>query len=55
MAFQYLKEGYKNEEDRLFSKVCCDWARGNGFKLEEGRFRLGVRTKFFYKKSSKTC
>jgi len=22
-AFQYLKQGYKEEEDRLFSKVYC--------------------------------
>jgi len=33
-AFQYLKWGYKKEGDRLFSRVCCDWTRGNGFKLK---------------------
>jgi len=37
VVFQYLKRGYKKEEDRLSSKV-CDWTRGNGFKLR--RFRL---------------
>ena len=30
--FQYLKRGYKKEGDRLFSRVCCDGTRGNGFK-----------------------
>ena len=29
--FQYLKRGYKKEGDRLFSRVCCDGTRGNGF------------------------
>ena len=37
MAFQYLKGNYKNEGDGLFSRVCCDSTRGNGFKLKEGR------------------
>ena len=35
MAFQYLKGDCKKEEDRLFSRVCCDRTRGNGFKLKE--------------------
>jgi len=38
VAFQNLQEGYKKEEERLFSAVCCDRTRGNGFKLKEGRW-----------------
>ena len=52
MAFQSLKGAYKKDGDRLFSRACCDRTRGNGFKLKEGRFRLGrfrldIRKKFF--------
>ena len=46
-AFQYIKEGYEKEGDRLFSRVCCDRKRRNGFKLEEGRFKLDMKKKFF--------
>ena len=46
-AFQYLKGGYKKEGDRLFSRVCGDSTRGNGFKLKEGRFTLDIRKTFF--------
>ncbi|KAK4824986.1 hypothetical protein QYF61_022512 [Mycteria americana] len=46
-AFQYLKETYKKDEDRLFSRACCSRTRGNGFKLKEGRFRVDRRKKFF--------
>lgn len=38
MAFQYLKETYKKEGDRPFSRVCCDRRRGNSFKQKEGKF-----------------
>ena len=44
-AFQYLKASYRKEEDRLFSRICGDRTRGNGFKLKEGRFRLDIRKK----------
>ncbi|KAK4830138.1 hypothetical protein QYF61_008565, partial [Mycteria americana] len=47
VAFQYLKGAYKKDEDRRFSRVCCNRTRGNGFKLKEGRFRLDIRKKFF--------
>ena len=47
VAFQYLKGAYKKDGDKLFSRVCCDRTRGNGFKLKENRFRLDIRKKFF--------
>ncbi|KFV90313.1 hypothetical protein N327_12568, partial [Fulmarus glacialis] len=47
VVFQYLKGAYKKDGDKLFSRACCDRARGNGFKLKEGRFRLDRRKKFF--------
>ena len=49
VAFQYLKGAYKQEEERLFTRVDSDRTRGNGFKLGEGRFRLDIRKKFFTK------
>jgi len=45
--FQYLKGAYKKDRDRLLSRACCDRTRDNGFKLEEGIFRLCIRQKFF--------
>ena len=42
VAFQYLKGVYEKEGDRLFSWICCDRTRGNGFKLKEGRFILDI-------------
>ena len=48
MAFQYLKESYKKEGDRLFSWVCCDRTRGNTFKLKEEILETGYKRKVFY-------
>ena len=46
-AFQYLKGAYRKDGDKLFSRISCDRTRSNGFKLKEGRFRLGIRKTFF--------
>ena len=45
-AFQY-PGSYKKEGDRLFSRICCNWTRGNGFKFIECRFGLDIRKKSF--------
>ena len=47
VAFQYLKGAYKQEGERLFTRVDSDRTRGNSFKLGHGRFRLDIRKKFF--------
>jgi len=47
VAFQYLKGACKKAGEGLFTSACSDRARGNGFKLKEGRFRLDIRKKFF--------
>ncbi|KFQ23661.1 hypothetical protein N331_04690, partial [Merops nubicus] len=46
-TFQYLKEAYRKASEGLFTRVCRDKTRGNGFKLEKGRFRLDIKKKFF--------
>ena len=35
-AFQYLKGGYKEVGDRLFSGVCYGRTQGNGSKIKDG-------------------
>jgi len=51
-AFQCLKGSYKKHVDRVFSRMCSDRTRGNGFKLKEGT--LDVRKKFFYHEGTET-
>ena len=46
-AFQYLKGSYRKEGGRFFSRVSGDRTRRNGFKFKEGRFRFGIRKKYF--------
>ena len=49
MAFQCLKRGYKKEKGRLFSRVCRDRTKENGFKIKERKFRSDIRKKFYNK------
>jgi len=45
VAFQYLTGSHRKEGGRLFSRVCGDRTRRNGFKLKESRFKLDTRKK----------
>ena len=47
VALQDLKGAYRKAREELFIRACSDSRRGNSFKLEEGRFRLDIRKKFF--------
>ena len=38
---------YRKAGKGLFIRACIDRSRENGFKLEEGGFRLDMRKKFF--------
>ena len=42
-----MKGAYRKAGEGLFIRACSNRTKGNGFKLEEGRFRLDIRKKFF--------
>ncbi|KAK4830388.1 hypothetical protein QYF61_010899 [Mycteria americana] len=45
--FQYLKGGYKEYGDSLFTRSHMEKTRGNGYKLLLGKFQLDTRGRFF--------
>ena len=47
MAFQFLKGAYRKAGEGLLIRARSNRTRRNGFKLEEGRFRVDIRKKFF--------
>jgi len=53
-AFLYLKRAYTKAEEGLFIRACSDRTRGNGIKLEEGRFRLDIREEILYCEGGET-
>lgn len=47
MAVQYLKGAYKRDGKGSFIRTCSGRTRGNGFKLNDSRFKIGIRKIFF--------
>ena len=45
--FQYLKGAHSESRVALFSLLTGDRMRGNGLKLQQGKFTLGIRKQAF--------
>ena len=54
VLYSYLKGSCCEVGFCLFSYITCNRTRGNGLKLHEGMFRLGVSGKFLLRKSGKS-
>ncbi|KAJ7414961.1 hypothetical protein BTVI_39755 [Pitangus sulphuratus] len=47
VVFSILMRGSRGAGTDLFTLVASDRTRGNGLKLSHGRFKLGIRKRFF--------
>lgn len=45
VAFLIVYFNRENEEDKLFSRACCDRTRVKSFEPKDRRFRLDIRKK----------
>ena len=53
--FQFLKGGYKEDGDSLFTRSHMEKMRGNWYKLVLGKFQLDTRGKVFIMRSTSHC
>jgi len=47
IVFQCLKGGYREDREYLFTRSHMEKTSGNGYKLQQERFHLNIRTKLF--------
>jgi len=47
-ACKYLKCGCQMDGARIFSMVPCNRTRGNAHRLEQKKFHMNIRRKFFF-------
>ena len=45
--YLYLVRAYRKSGEGIFTRMCSDRRRGNGFELKKRRFKLDIRRMFF--------